>query len=189
MLSPASVISCSRTNQGCAGGYPYLVGKYGKEVGFVEDSCQPYAEQDDKCFNYCFHQKTWQVKDYGYVGGYYGGCDEQTMMHEIYENGPIIVAINATPELYYYSTGIFHSDAKKTDGKADKNVNPWEYTNHAVVCIGWGEEIVKDEPVKYWILKNSWGDTWGERGYFRMERGTNMASVEAQAVYLSPNLD
>ena len=110
-------------------------------------------------------------------------------MHEIYENGPIVVAINATPELYYYSTGIFHSEAKKTDGKAEKMVNPWEYTNHAVVCVGWGEEIVKEETVKYWILKNSWGDTWGEKGYFRMERGTDMASVEAQGVFLSPDLD
>jgi hypothetical protein len=65
LLSPASIISCSRYNQGCAGGYPYLVGKHGKEFGFVEEGCQPYSESDDKCYNYCFHQKSWKVKDYG----------------------------------------------------------------------------------------------------------------------------
>jgi cathepsin C len=189
LLSPSSIISCSRLNQGCAGGYPYLVGKHGREQGFVEESCQPYSESDDKCYNYCFHQKVWKVKDYGYVGGYYGGCDEESMMRELYENGPIIVAINATPELYYYSNGIFHSEAKKTEGKCEKMVKPWEYTNHAVVLIGWGEENVNDNVVKFWILKNSWGDTWGEKGYFRMNRGSNMASVEAQGVYLSPDLD
>lgn len=129
------------------------------------------------------------LENFRYVGGYYGGCDEESMMKEIYENGPIVVAINATPELYYYSTGIFHSEARKTEGKLEKNVKPWEYTNHAVVCIGWGEEIVNDNIVKFWILKNSWGDQWGEKGYFRMNRGTNMGSVEAQGVYLSPNLD
>lgn len=64
-LSPASIISCSRYGQGCAGGYPYLVGKHAKEFGFVDESCQPYAEKDDKCFNYCFNQQVWKAKDYG----------------------------------------------------------------------------------------------------------------------------
>jgi len=65
ILSPASIISCSRYGQGCAGGYPYLVGKHAKEFGFVDESCQPYAEKDDKCFNYCFNQQVWKAKDYG----------------------------------------------------------------------------------------------------------------------------
>lgn len=189
ILSPSSIISCSRYNQGCAGGYPYLVGKFGREFGFVDESCQPYNEADDKCYDYCFHQKKWKIKDYGYVGEYYGGCDEESMVREIYENGPIIVAINATPELYYYSHGIFHSEARKTEGKLEKNVRPWEYTNHAVVCIGWGEETVNGNTVKFWILKNSWGASWGEKGYFRLNRGTDMASVEAQGVYITPDLD
>jgi cathepsin C len=124
-----------------------------------------------------------------YVGGFYGGCDEESMMKEIYENGPIIVAINATPELYYYSKGIFHSDAKKTEGTYEKNVKPWEFTNHAIVCLGWGEETVDDNVVKYWILKNSWGESWGENGYFKLTKGSNMASVEAQGVYLIPDLE
>lgn len=124
-----------------------------------------------------------------YVGGYYGGCDEESMMREIYEYGPIVVALNATPELYYYSKGIFHSEAKKIEGSTEKNVKPWEYTNHAVTCIGWGEEEINDKMVKYWILKNSWGDTWGDKGYFKMNKGSNMASIEAQGVYINPDLD
>jgi len=108
------------------------------------------------------------------------------MMEEIYKSGPIVVAINATPELYYYKAGIFHSEALKKEGILEKNVKPWEYTNHAVVCVGWGEEYVKNNLEKYWILKNSWGDSWGEKGYFRITRGANMASVEAQGVYVNP---
>jgi hypothetical protein len=65
VLSPASVISCSRFNQGCFGGYPYLVGKFAKEFGFVEESCQPYTEKDDKCYDYCFHTRKYKAKDYG----------------------------------------------------------------------------------------------------------------------------
>lgn len=65
LLSPSSILSCSRYNQGCFGGYPYLVGKFGQEFGFVDESCQPYTETDDKCYDFCFHDKKWKVKNYG----------------------------------------------------------------------------------------------------------------------------
>lgn len=186
ILSSSSVIGCSRTNQGCAGGYPYLVGKHGLEFGFVEESCQPYQEDDKTCKSLCYEEKVYKAKSYGYVGGYYGGCTEEKMMEEIYKNGPIVVAINATPELYYYKTGIFHSETIKKEGAEEKGVKPWEYTNHAVVAVGWGEEYIKEKLEKFWILKNSWGDSWGEKGYFRITRGVNMASVEAQGAFVIP---
>ena len=108
-------------------------------------------------------------------------------MKEIYENGPIVVAMNASPELYYYSGGIFTSNARRTEGKYEKNVRPWEFTNHAVVCVGWGEEEVNGKIEKYWILKNSWGIKWGDNGYFKIKKG--LASVDAQAVFLTPEIN
>ena len=52
------------------------------------------------------------------------------------------------------------------------------FTNHAVVCVGWGETIHDGNLIKYWILKNSWGEEWGEDGYFRMLRGVNLGAIE-----------
>jgi len=59
------------------------------------------------------------LKDYGtliklgYVGkGYYGGTNERAMMEEIYKNGPVVVAFNASPDLYYYSSGVFITNPK-----------------------------------------------------------------------------
>jgi len=110
-------------------------------------------------------------------------------MQEIKANGPIIVAMNASPELYYYKAGIFKSNVRKSEGKFEKNVKPWEYTNHAIVCVGWGQDEVEGKIIKYWILKNSWGTNWGENGYFKALRGEDMASIEAQGVFINPVYD
>jgi C1A family cysteine protease len=48
--------------------------------------------------------------------------------------------------------------------------------------VGWGEEIINGERVKYWIAKNSWGAHWGDEGYFYIRRGNDAMAVESMAV-------
>lgn len=100
---------------------------------------------------------------------------------------------------------------KDTD-PANKDVNGvsrWEKTNHAVLCVGWGEETTAGgRTQKYWVIKNSWGASWGEGplppppppvppphrpcltpppptcadGYFRLARGNDEVAVESMSV-------
>jgi len=180
-FSPQEVVSCSRYNQGCDGGYPFLVEKHGEEFGFVPDTCFPYEGSNSDCKKTCKNAKRSYLTNHTYVGGYYGGCNEVAMMKEIYRAGPIVVAFEAPSSLFYYTGGVFTGASPKSEGVRQNGVNPWEQTNHAVVGVGWGVE--PSTKIKYWILKNTWGPHWGEKGYFRIRRGTDECGTESMSSF------
>lgn len=181
-LSAQDVLSCSAYNQGCEGGYPFLVAKYGQDFGFIDETALPYEGTDSVS---CDAQKKgagrYKMKNYQYVGGFYGACNEARMMKEIYNKGPVVVAFEAPGDLFYYEGGIFTGAKPKVElePKEDR-VNNWEQTNHAVLAVGWGYDQKKS--MKYWIIKNEWGDQWGEGGYFRIRKGTDECGIESMAV-------
>ena len=65
--------------------------------------------------------------------------------------------------MYAADTG-FRNYKKGVFDKCTENVRP----NHAVLAIGWGTE----NGVKYWLLKNSWGTNWGQKGFFKVKQGS-----------------
>jgi len=52
--------------------------------------------------------------------------------------------------------------------------------DHAVTAVGYGET---QDGTKYWIIKNSWGAQWGEKGYIRMQRGVKLCGIALEASY------
>eukprot|EP01100_Stratorugosa_tubuloviscum_P009301 TRINITY_DN389_c0_g1_i1.p1 TRINITY_DN389_c0_g1~~TRINITY_DN389_c0_g1_i1.p1 ORF type:complete len:487 (-),score=209.22 TRINITY_DN389_c0_g1_i1:1326-2729(-) len=185
ILSPQEIVSCSQYAQGCEGGFDYLISKYGEDFGLVEEACYPYQDYSGRYVpcTPCNGRRI-KVTNYYYIGGYYGASTEQLMMQEIYENGPISVSIEVYPDFSLYSSGVYIHNA--TLSSLSNNL-PWEITNHVVCVVGWGFDEQSSLP--YWIVKNSWGNTWGLDGYIWIRKGTDEIAIESMSVAATPVLN
>lgn len=160
-------LHCSEYNQGCKGGYPYLATKWAEDIGLLPASCAPYSTSG-QCNVQCDPKtlsKRYRATSHRFVGGFYGNGSTANMMMEIYKNGPIVVAFEPSEDFMFYSGGVFTSKAQVPAPLIASNTE-WQQVDHAVLMVGWGEELGQ----KYWLVQNSWGEQWGEGGYFRIAR-------------------
>ena len=169
------ILECSIFNQGCDGGYTYLVLKFGYHHGLLTEKCY---KKGNKCNSTC--EKTDKksrvfIKSFGYIGGSYGRCNIKQMEKEL-KFGPTTLGFNPPDDFNYYKKGIFTS---KFVGKDKINLyqskRDWYKVDHSVLLVGYGKEKDQD----YWLLLNSWGEDWGEKGYFRIPKGINYMGIES----------
>jgi len=189
-MSVQSVLSCNRYSQGCKGGFPFTVAKFFQDYGATSDKVQPsnaawhgpgskMVANPDKVQCKKSSKPVARAWDYKYVGGFYGATNEKAMLRDIYDHGPLAVCFQVGMGFGNYKGGVFRQEA------ALPRQHHWDRVNHAVLITGWGQ--TKDGH-KYWKVKNSWGNRWGEKGYFRIERGTNQLNIETDAVAVYPTI-
>ncbi|KAK4329117.1 hypothetical protein Pmani_000528 [Petrolisthes manimaculis] len=178
VFSPQDVVGCSQLSQGCDGGFPFLIaGRYAQDKGVVLEECSPYEGHDDSCSTRASCTRHYTAY-YRYVGGYFGACNEEKMKVALVEGGPLMVGLEVYNDFLHYKTGVYHHTTL-TD-----SFNPLELTNHAVLVVGYGTDDNTKED--YWLVKNSWGEDWGENGYFRIRRGVDECAIESMAVEVVP---
>lgn len=183
-LSLKHVLECSVYNQGCDGGYSYLVSKFYKEFEMVVKDC--YSTGCKKsCKNPKMEDLTFGISNFGYVGGSYGKCDEKQIMKEVYSNGPIVLSLEPDYSFMFYKSGVYQSPI--TSWITQKTKRPeWEKVDHSMVLVGWGVEDINGKKVKYWLLQNSWGSSWGENGFMKFIRGIDHLGIESICEYGMP---
>lgn len=176
-------LACNFYTEGCEGGYPILVSKFFNEFEMIPESCFEYNPSNATCSNICNYSELptkYKVSRYEYLGGFYGTTNEENMIKEIRARGPIPGNIVVPWTFSYYKNGIYSTKGlKKNTGTFnkvslfDKNLS-WSSVDHSILIVGYGEE----DGVKFWIGMNTWGEKWGEDGYFRILRGENECNIE-----------
>jgi cathepsin B len=106
---------------------------------------------------------------YSIRGVYKDKGSEKNIRYDIYKWGPVTSGMKMYYDFYTF-------DSKNSIYEWDKK-SP-RVGGHAVEIVGWGEQQGK----KYWIIKNSWGEEWGDKGYFKMIRGINNCEIEENII-------
>jgi len=161
-VSEQQLVDCagSSGNQGCNGGlmddaFEYII----KNGGISSEAAYPYTGRDGKCKS-PLPPSVATVSKYTDVKK----NDETGLMSAI-NIEPVSVAVDATSWQTYRSGVLTGLCGKQLD--------------HGVLLVGYGTDAKND----YWLIKNSWGTSWGEQGYIRIVRGKNQCGVAAAASY------
>jgi len=165
-LSEQNLVDCSTNwgNNGCNGGlmdnaFQYIYDNKGVDT----ETSYPYEARDDTCR---FKKENVGSSDNGYIDVETG--DEDQLKLVVATFGPVSVGIDASQSTFhFYNGGVYEEEDCSS-----------ENLDHGVLVVGYGSEDGKD----YWIVKNSWAESWGLNGYIKMARNKgNMCGIATAA--------
>ncbi|KAI7804885.1 cathepsin L.1 [Triplophysa rosa] len=156
-LSEQQLVDCSGSfgNFGCGGGLMDQAFQYIEaNKGLDTEESYPYEAQDGQCR---FNPNTVGATCTGYVDITSG--DESALQEAVATIGPISVAIDAGHNSFQlYESGVYDEpECSSSD------------LDHGVLAVGYGTQ----DGETYWLVKNSWGLGWGQKGYIMMSRNKN----------------
>ncbi|MGO9486300.1 MAG: C1 family peptidase [Rhodomicrobium sp.] len=156
-VSEQHALSCSLAGS-CDGGWYGPVFNWMLSTGATDEASLPYRAADEPCplkVKHLYWSSVW-----GFISDSQSVPTASQIKQAICEHGPVSVAVNATSAFQAYTGGVF-------------NENDPGDINHAVVLVGW------DDANGAWILRNSWGTGWGDKGYMLIRYESNKVGYAA----------
>jgi len=171
--SPRYMMGCYPHQLGCNGGYVGTVWNDVRDFGTVSETCFPFEPSDCDCPTRCDDGTTITDNMKLKVKGFYARWDKDSkkrvekIQREIMTNGPVTVSMLVFNGFSDMSNSVYHRSSYE------------DYAGgHMVRIIGWGTSSGTD----YWLVANSWGTDWNEKGLFKIRRGTNECNIESTVV-------
>jgi len=171
-LSEQNLVDCSQKegNHGCFGGIMDKAFQYVKDNGGIDtEASYNYTAKDGKQCLYNASNSGATLKSWVDIPHF----SEVDLQKAVATVGPVSVAIDASqPTFHFYKHGVYH-DKKCSSMRLD----------HGVLAVGYGASKPNgDGKAKdYWLVKNSWGSSWGLEGYIMMARNKHNACGIATA--------
>nr|GMC72399.1 senescence-specific cysteine protease SAG39-like [Ipomoea batatas] len=151
-LSEQELVDCDRKSYGCDGGFPeYAFQFIVNNNGLTTEENYPYKGEDRVCNSKKTASKAARISGYEKVP-----AKNETALMQAVAHQPVLLEINGGDfHFQFYEKGVFSGKCKPE-------------LDHAVTAVGYG--ATAGDGKKYWVIKNSWGKTWGENGYMRIRR-------------------
>merc|ERR1712168_1566739 len=166
---------------GCKGSVTQLGFNYLQLFGMMSDADYPYVSGDTSDAETCVYDPSLtQVGLTGYDT--LPANNHDAVMAHLAEVGPLSIAVDASV-WHTYTGGVF------TGCSFDENIS----INHGVQLVGYGSDFSALGVYDYWLVRNSWGESWGENGFIKLLRtqecGVNSTPMDGTACVNGPGTD
>jgi len=167
-LSEQQLVDCSTQNLGCQGGNAGWAVNFESGTNIASESSYPYKAVGGSCktSGYTTAIPKGGVTGFKRVGNLFTGGSVNDMKSALQQQ-PVSIAIEADQSSFQgYKSGVLTSGCGTS-------------LDHAVLAVGYGTDSGND----YWLVKNSWGTSWGMSGYIKIAQSGNQCGVLNQALY------